>query len=50
MTTVTCPRHDRSLGAGTGKLTTRLMERGMDVVAVDPIPDMLEVLRATLAN
>jgi len=36
------------LGAGTGKLTTRLVERGLDVVAVDPIPDMLEVLRASL--
>jgi len=38
------------LGAGTGKLTTRLVERGLDVVAVDPIPDMLEVLRASLTN
>ena len=36
------------LGAGTGKLTTRLVERGLEVVAVDPIPDMLEVLRASL--
>ena len=36
------------LGAGTGKLTTRLVERGLDVVAVDPIPDMLEVLRDAL--
>lgn len=36
------------LGAGTGKLTTRLVERGLDVVAVDPIPEMLEVLRASL--
>lgn len=35
-------------GAGTGKLTTRLVERGLDVVAVDPIPDMLEVLRTSL--
>ena len=26
------------LGAGTGKLTTRLVERGLDVVAVDPVP------------
>jgi len=32
------------LGAGTGKLTTRLVERGLDVVAVDPIPEMLELL------
>jgi SAM-dependent methyltransferase len=38
------------LGAGTGKLTTRLVERGLDVVAVDPIPDMLEVLRASLPS
>ena len=36
------------LGAGTGKLTTRLVERGLEVVAVDPIPDMLEVLRSSL--
>ena len=36
------------LGAGTGKLTTRLAERGLNVVAVDPIPEMLEVLRDTL--
>jgi SAM-dependent methyltransferase len=36
------------LGAGTGKLTTRLVERGLDVVAVDPIPDMLEVLSGSL--
>ncbi|ORB52101.1 class I SAM-dependent methyltransferase [Mycobacterium persicum] len=38
------------LGAGTGKLTTRLVERGLDVVAVDPIPEMLEVLRASLPD
>ncbi|MBO0677820.1 methyltransferase domain-containing protein [Mycolicibacterium sp. S2-37] len=36
------------LGAGTGKLTTRLVERGLDVVAVDPIPEMLEVLTRSL--
>ncbi len=36
------------LGAGTGKLTARLVERGLDVVAVEPIPDMLEVLRDAL--
>jgi SAM-dependent methyltransferase len=29
-------------------LTTRLVERGLDVVAVDPIPEMLEVLHASL--
>ena len=38
------------LGAGTGKLTLRLVERGLRVVAVDPIAEMLEVLRATLAD
>lgn len=36
------------LGAGTGKLTTRLVERGLNVVAVDPIAEMLEVLSASL--
>jgi len=38
------------LGAGTGKLTTRLVERGLSVVAVDPIAEMLDVLRATLPD
>lgn len=38
------------LGAGTGKLTTRLAERGLSVVAVDPIAEMLEVLRDTLPD
>lgn len=38
------------LGAGTGKLTTRLVERGLDVVAVDPIPEMLEVLTHSLPD
>jgi SAM-dependent methyltransferase len=36
------------LGAGTGKLTSRLVERGLDVVAVDPITELLDVLRTTL--
>ncbi|MDY6869917.1 MAG: class I SAM-dependent methyltransferase [Actinomycetota bacterium] len=36
------------LGAGTGKLTTRLVERGLDVIAVDPVPEMLEVLTQSL--
>lgn len=36
------------LGAGTGKLTTRLVERGLDVVAVDPIPEMLDLLSSSL--
>ena len=38
------------LGAGTGKLTIRLVERGLRVVAVDPIPEMLEVLSASLPD
>ncbi|MGI9125407.1 MAG: class I SAM-dependent methyltransferase [Mycobacterium sp.] len=38
------------LGAGTGKLTTRLVERGLSVVAVDPIAEMLDVLRDTLPD
>lgn len=38
------------LGAGTGKLTTRLVQRGLNVVAVDPIPEMLEVLRGSLPD
>ena len=38
------------LGAGTGKLTTRLVERGLDVVAVDPIPEMLELLSNSLPD
>jgi SAM-dependent methyltransferase len=38
------------LGAGTGKLTIRLVERGLTVVAVDPIPEMLEVLSRSLPD
>ena len=38
------------LGAGTGKLTTRLVERGLSVMAVDPIPEMLELLRDSLPD
>ncbi|MHC9291637.1 class I SAM-dependent methyltransferase [Mycobacterium sp. LTG2003] len=38
------------LGAGTGKLTTRLVERGLDVVAVDPIAEMLELLSNSLPD
>lgn len=38
------------LGAGTGKLTTRLVERGLAVVAVDPIPEMLELLSSSLPD
>lgn len=36
------------LGAGTGKLTSRLVERGLNVVAVDPSAELLDVLRTTL--
>lgn len=36
------------LGAGTGKLTIRLVERGLAVTAVDPIPEMLDLLRGSL--
>ncbi len=35
------------LGAGTGKLTRQLASRGLDVVAVDPSPGMLDQLRRT---
>jgi SAM-dependent methyltransferase len=38
------------LGAGTGKLTTRLVERGLNVIAVDPIAEMLEVLSNSLPD
>ncbi|HEY5151771.1 MAG TPA: class I SAM-dependent methyltransferase [Mycobacterium sp.] len=38
------------LGAGTGKLTTRLVERGLHVVAVDPIAEMLELLSSALPD
>jgi ubiquinone/menaquinone biosynthesis C-methylase UbiE len=38
------------LGAGTGKLTTRLVERGLNVVAVDPLAEMLEVLSTSLPD
>jgi SAM-dependent methyltransferase len=38
------------LGAGTGKLTTRLVERGLQVVAVDPIAEMLELLTTSLPD
>jgi SAM-dependent methyltransferase len=41
-------RNVLDLGAGTGKLTIRLVERGLDVIAVDPIPEMLDVLTRSL--
>ncbi|MCV7421826.1 class I SAM-dependent methyltransferase [Mycobacterium yunnanensis] len=43
-------RNVLDLGAGTGKLTIRLVERGLDVIAVDPIPEMLEVLSRSLPD
>lgn len=43
-------RNVLDLGAGTGKLTVRLVERGLDVIAVDPIPEMLEVLSGSLPD
>ncbi len=36
------------LGAGTGKLTRQLRDRGLDVVAVEPSPGMREQLARTL--
>lgn len=38
------------LSVGTDKLTTRLAERSLDIVAVDPIPEMLEVRRTSLPD
>ena len=38
------------LGAGTGKLTAALVDRGREVVAVDPSPEMLRVLRERLPD
>ena len=36
------------LGAGTGKLTQQLLDRSLDVVAVEPSPGMLDHLRTAL--
>ena len=38
------------IGAGTGKFTALLVERGLHTVAVDPSADMLEQLRRTLPD
>lgn len=38
------------LGAGTGKLTESLAARGLDVVAIDPSPNMLARLQAKLPD
>lgn len=35
-------------GAGTGKLTRTIVETGADVVAIDPDPEMLAVLRGSV--
>lgn len=42
------PQRVLDLGAGSGKLTDALVARGLDVVAVDPSAEMLEVLRSNL--
>ncbi|WP_459981710.1 class I SAM-dependent methyltransferase [Nocardioides sp. AN3] len=44
------PRSVLELGAGTGKLTRRLVELGHDVHATDPDEAMLEVLRRNLPD
>lgn len=41
-------RDAADLGAGTGKFTSLLVERGLRTVAVDPSPGMLDQLRRTL--
>ncbi|MGA0566574.1 class I SAM-dependent methyltransferase [Rathayibacter sp. KR2-224] len=40
--------HLVDVGAGTGKLTRVLASEGREVVAVDPSPEMLQVLRSTV--
>ena len=41
-------RHVLDLGAGTGKLTAALLDRGLEVTAVEPSPQMLGELRHEL--
>jgi SAM-dependent methyltransferase len=43
-------RHVLDLGAGTGKLTRLLVDLGLDVVAVDPSPEMLAQLEASVTD
>ena len=38
------------VGAGTGKLTRTIVETGADVVAIDPDPEMLAVLRGAVGG
>jgi SAM-dependent methyltransferase len=38
------------VGAGTGKLTTAIVERGFSVIAVDPSPEMLGILTERLPD
>lgn len=44
------PQRVLELGAGTGKLTARLVAHGHDVLATDPLPQMLGHLRHTLPD
>lgn len=43
-------RHVADVGAGTGKFTRLLTRPGRDIVAVDPSPHMLEMLRRSLPD
>ena len=44
------PRRVLDLGAGTGKLTAALVTAGHDVVAVEPLAQMLAILRTTVPD
>jgi SAM-dependent methyltransferase len=43
-------RHVVDLGAGTGKLTASLLDRGLEVTAVEPSPNMLAELERELGH
>src|SRR5580693_9952897 len=43
-------RRVADVGAGTGKLTRQLRERGLDVIAVEPSAGMREQLRRAVAG